>query len=80
VSQENVDKLKCMDSLLGAGDIAGALAYFHSDVAWTVINAGPMSGSGRGIDSVRALFMPDEQTLDEQRHVTREVGPRTCGT
>src|SRR5271165_2097079 len=63
MSKENVETAMRVDALMRAGDVEGALDYFHPDVAWRIIDTQPPMRAGRGVDSLRRLLTPGEDAL-----------------
>lgn len=48
-------------ALRRAGDIDGALAFFHPEVEWRIIDAPPpLPERGRGVEPIRVLFEPGD--------------------
>ncbi len=64
MSHGNVETLRQMDALRIAGDVDGALAFFHPEVEWRILGAEPpLPASGRGVESLRLLFEPGDRFL-----------------
>jgi hypothetical protein len=54
VSRENIETVQRVDALLRGGDVDGALACFHPNIEWRVLDQQRgLPNSGNGIDSLR---------------------------
>jgi ketosteroid isomerase-like protein len=73
MSQENVEAVKRVSALEEAGDEDAVRACFDADVEWRVINAGRLSESGRGVDSLRQWFSPAKNPLIDGEVPTESV-------